>query len=277
MSYLRPSSLHEALDALAVAELVIVAGATDHYPARVGTAPAEDVLDISAISDLGEMEQTERGWTIPALTTWRDVIDAPLPPLFDGLKAAARTIGGVQIQNRATVCGNVCNASPAADGVPNLIALGASVELASAAGTRRLPMTAFVTGNRMTERKADELLTAIYIPAHSAAARSTFLKLGARSSLVISVAMVAGVIDLDREGRITSAAIVVGACSAVAQHLPGLEARLLGRTLGPELVSEVTRDDLAPLSPISDIRGTAAYRQDAALVLVRRLLQTLTA
>ncbi|MFV2062897.1 MAG: xanthine dehydrogenase family protein subunit M [Chloroflexota bacterium] len=276
-SYLRPSTLDEALGALAASERVIVAGATDYYPARVGMVPSEDVLDISGIEDLSAISKTDRSWRIPALATWSDVIGAPLPPLFDGLKAAGRTIGGMQIQNRGTVCGNLCNASPAADGIPNLIALDAEVELVSATGSRRLPVQAFVTGNRQTQRRADELVTAIHVPARGARASSAFLKHGARSSLVISIVMVAAVIDLDADGSIEKTAIAVGACSPVARRLPSLEERMRDRRLGPDLAHEVTEADLEPLSPIDDIRGSAAYRRTAALVLVRRVIESLTA
>ena len=129
------------------------------------------------------------------------MIRADLPPLFDALKAAAREVGGVQIQNAGTVAGNVCNASPAADGMPALLALGAEVELQSAAGSRRLPLDDFVLGSRRTARRADELVSALHIPARAAGARSVFLKLGGRRYLVISITMVAVLIELDAGRR----------------------------------------------------------------------------
>ncbi|MBF8290950.1 MAG: xanthine dehydrogenase family protein subunit, partial [Chloroflexi bacterium] len=127
-SYLRPTAEAEALGALAAGlregrPRVIVAGATDHYPARVGRVSDEDVLDISALAEDRAIRQVDGGWWIPALSTWTEVVEAALPPLFDGLRGAAKAVGGLQIQNRATVVGNLCNASPAADGVPNLLAL----------------------------------------------------------------------------------------------------------------------------------------------------------
>src|SRR5687767_4920448 len=144
-AYLRPADLDAALGALAAAAAtgapwVVVAGATDYYPARVGRLPREDVLDVTAIAGLRGIEPVDGGWRIGALTTWTDLAEAELPPLFGGLRAAALAIGGLQIQARATLAGNVCNASPAADGVPNLLALDAAVELSSAAGPRRVPI-----------------------------------------------------------------------------------------------------------------------------------------
>lgn len=283
-SYLRPASLPEALAALAagVAEgrpKIVVAGATDHYPARVGRVADEEVLDISGLAGSREPEETDDGWWIPAGVTWTDLVELPLPPAFDGLKRAARTVGGLQVQNRGTVVGNLCNASPAADGLPNLLALDAVVELATARGTRQVPVSSFVTGNRRTVRQPDELVTGLLVPdperGGGAAASSTFLKLGARAYLVISIAMVAAVLVRDARSRITSARIAVGACSPVARRLPELEAALAGRRLEPGIGRAVEAAHLAGLAPIDDVRASAAYRREAAEVLVRRALEDL--
>jgi CO/xanthine dehydrogenase FAD-binding subunit len=274
-SYLRPTELDEALAALAARPRVIVAGGTDYFPARVGRPLDDDIVDITALSSLRRIAEDRRYWRIPALATWTDVIDAKLPPLLDGLKLAAREVGGVQIQNAGTVCGNLCNASPAADGIPNLLALDAQVELASTRGRRVLPVAAFVTGNRRTVRRDDELVTAVLIPKPEGEARSTFLKLGARKYLVISIVMIGAVIELRPDRTIAAARIAVGSCSAVARRLPALERRLAGKTLSGAIAEIPTSDDLQPLSPIDDVRGTAAYRRDATLTLLRRALREL--
>jgi CO/xanthine dehydrogenase FAD-binding subunit len=270
--YLRPESLAEALVALASAPFVPLAGGTDHYPCRVGRLPDEDLLDLTAIPALRGIAAEEAGWRFGAATTWSDVIEADLPPLFAGLKAAAREVGGAQIQNAGTLGGNLCNASPAADGTPNWLALDAEVELASAAGTRTLPVGGFVLGNRRTARRPDEILTAIRVKRPAGPARGTFLKLGARRYLVISIVMVAAVAAFDPAGRIAAARVAVGACSAVPVRLATLETRLVGAWADPGLVEPA---DLAPLAPIDDVRGTAAYRRDAALTLVRRAVAAL--
>ena len=272
-SYLRPAELDEALAALAARPRVILAGGTDYYPARVGRPVDDDVLDITGLSALRRIAETDGGWRIPALVTWSDLIAAKLPGLFDGLKLAAREVGGVQIQNAGTVCGNLCNASPAADGTPNLLALDARVELASAAGQRVVPVAEFVTGNRRTMRRPDELVTGLIIPKPARDARSTFLKLGARKYLVISIVMVGAVVEMDGDA-VAGARVAVGSCSAVAKRLPALEQRLAGRKLSA-LADQVAASDLSPLTPIDDVRGTASYRGDAALTLVRRALAEL--
>ena len=273
--YLQPSVLDDALAALATRPWAVLAGGTDYYAARVGRPIREAILDISRLTPLRGIAQETSGWRIGALTTWSDVLRQPLPPLFDGLKQAAREVGGVQTQNAGTVAGNLCNASPAADGVPALMTLSAEIELASTRGVRRLPLTEFITGNRATQRRPDELLTAILVPARSARARSRFLKLGARRYLVISIAMAAVALDAGEDGRVGFAGVAVGACSPVARRIAALEARLIGRALNAELADLVHPADLGELSPISDVRGTAEYRREAALTLIRRALREL--
>jgi CO/xanthine dehydrogenase FAD-binding subunit len=268
--YLRPTRLDEALQAL-IRSPTVLAGGTDFYPARVGRAIDEDVLDITAIAALRGISANADGWRLGATTTWSELVDTTLPPLFDGLKQAARDVGGRQIQNTATLAGNLCNASPAADGVPPLLALDAEVELAGPAGSRRLPLAAFITGNRRTVLRPGELMIAIHVrkPAHDA--RSGFYKLGARRYLVISIVMAAATLEIDA-GRITAARIAVGACSAVAQRLPLLEAALAGAALDQRLGNRVEAAHLEPLKPIDDVRGSAAYRRDAVITVLRRLL-----
>lgn len=274
-SYLRPADLTEALAALAAGPRVILAGGTDYYPARVGHPLDDDVLDITVLPELRRITDEGAHWRIPALCTWTDLLETPLPPLFDGLKLAAREVGGVQIQNAGTICGNLCNASPAADGTPNLLALDAGVELASLRETRRLPVAAFVTGSRAIARRADEMVTALLVPTPTHEARSTFLKLGARKYLVISIAMVAAVLEIAGHGTIASVRLAVGSCSAVAQRLSLLESALVGHRLDADLAALAKPEHLAPLSPIDDVRGTADYRREAALTLVRRALREL--
>ncbi len=268
LQYLRPTRLDEALAALAAQPWAVLAGGTDFYPARVGKPVDADILDITRVANLRGIRDEGNFFRMGAAVTWSELLAASLPPQFDGLKAAAREVGGVQIQNAGTVVGNLCNASPAADGVPPLLALGAQVELASAKAKRRLPLADFVFGNRKTARRPQELVTAVLVPKWRANAQGVFLKLGHRRYLVISIAMVSAVVALDDAARVAMCGIAVGACSAVAQRLPGLEAKLTGRP-AREAAGLVTAEDLRNLTPIDDVRGSAAYRLDAALTLVR--------
>src|SRR5438445_641259 len=144
--YERPATLDEATRLLAAGSWQVLAGGTDLYPAHVGRPLERPLLDIGAIEALRGIGRRPSGWTIGAATTWTEVLRADLPPLFDALKQAAREVGGVQIQNTGTVAGNLCNASPAADGTPVLMALDAQVVLRGAGGERRVPAVDFVLG-----------------------------------------------------------------------------------------------------------------------------------
>ena len=266
MTYFAPETLDDALAHLDTTATSIVAGGTDFFPA-LGTAP-QAILDVRRIKGLRGIAPDHAGWRIGAATTWSDVINADLPAAFDGLKQAAREVGSQQIQNTGTLAGNLVNASPAADGVPPLLALGAQVELASVRGVRVLPLSEFITGVRQTALQAGEMVTAILIPPQPDHARAAFSKLGSRKYLVISTAMVAAVIARDAQGRIDHARVAVGACSPVAQRLPVLETDLIGTTTDVQ----ITAAHLSPLAPISDLRGSGEYRLDAATELIRRTI-----
>jgi CO/xanthine dehydrogenase FAD-binding subunit len=273
-AYTRPTRIEDALAMLARGGRTLLAGGTDFYPSRVGLTPREDVIDVTALRELHGIQARAADWRIGATTSWTEVIEAKLPPLFDCLKLAAREVGGMQIQNSGTVAGNLCNASPAADGVPALLALDASIEIASAAGKRALPLAEFVLGPRKTALRAGELVTAIIVPKPKHAARSDFLKLGARKYLVISIAMVSTVLE-HADGVVRAARVAIGSCSPVAVRIPLLENALLGQRLGRALSAIPTAEHLAVLSPIDDVRASAAYRKDAALTLIRRSLERL--
>lgn len=278
MRYFRPTSLDEALAIRASQDVTVLAGGTDVYPVRTarrawGDPAHRDVLDLTAVPGLKGI-RTEQGHVrFGALTTWSDLATASLPPLFDGYRRAAREVGGVQVQNLGTLAGNIVTASPAGDGIPNLLALDAQVELASRTGMRTLPFAAFATGYRQTALRPDEIVTALIVPKLDRA-RSTFLKLGARKYLVISIAMVSAVMATDAEGRITTARIAVGACSAVAKRLTSLEAALAGCPLAAA-ASRVEAGHFADLAPIDDVRASGAYRLNAAQALVRDALAEL--
>lgn len=272
MRYARPQTLPDALALLAGGKARVLAGGTDLYPATQAQDLAGPVLDLTAIPQLSGITRSDDGLRIGAATTWTDIAETALPPALLALQQAARQVGGRQIQNAGTIGGNLCNASPAADGIPPLLTLDAQVDLVSASATRHLPLSTFLLGPRRTAIGPDELLTAIHIPAHALTGTSRFLKLGARAHLVISIVMVAARLMLNGN-RIATAQLAVGVCGPVATRLPTLEARLAGLTL-PEAAATITPDSLTPaLSPIDDIRATAAYRREAAAELLRRAVQ----
>jgi len=127
--YLRPSALDEVLELLGRPGAVVLSGGTDFFPERLYLPRTETVVDISDVAALRGITRNDATWRFGATTTWREVRDADLPPAFDGLRRAASQVGGVQMQNAGTVGGNLCTASPAGDGIPPLLTLGALVEL----------------------------------------------------------------------------------------------------------------------------------------------------
>ena len=273
--YAKPTTVDEALALLGEGAWRILAGGTDFYPAQ-GSKPFRDnVLDINGLAALRGIAETGSHWVIGARTTWTDIIRHPLPPAFDALKQAAREVGSAQIQNVASVAGNLCNASPAADGVPGLLALDAEVELRSAAATRHLPLQDFILGNRRTALQASEMVTAIRVAKPGATGTSAFVKLGARRYLVISIAMVAARLVVEN-GAVRDAAVAAGSCSVVARRLAGVEAALRGLAVGPSLADAVLSAPMAELSPIADVRGSAEYRLDAVREIVARAVLAAT-
>ncbi|MHC0053781.1 FAD binding domain-containing protein [Actibacterium sp. D379-3] len=275
-AYLRPRTLSAAVAAAASGRATIAAGCTDLFPATQGQCLPGDVLDLTGIAALRGVSEAAGQIRIGALTTWAELQRTDLPPAFDGLKAAAREVGSVQIQRAGTLGGNLCNASPAADGVPCLLTLDARVELTSQAGVRVLPVSEFLTGVRRTALAPGEILTAVLIPQDAARGHSAFLKLGARRYLVISIAMVTARLVVE-DGLVASAALSVGACSAQAVRLPGQEAALLGRPVAG-LAGRISAGLVAPaLDPIADIRADAAYRRHSATELLRRAVAGLCA
>lgn len=266
--YAKPTTLEEALVLLGERPWRLLAGGTDFYPALGNRPLGEDVLDINGLAELRGISEAEDGWTIGARATWTDIAYHALPGAFDALRQAAREVGSPQIQNVATVAGNLCNASPAADGVPPLLVLDAEVDLCSATGARRLPLADFVQGNRRTAIRSGEMVTAIRVPKGAAAGNSAFVKLGARRYLVISIAMAAARLVVE-EGVVREAAVALGACSAVAQRLAGVEAALRGVPV-QSLRDAVMAAPMGELSPIDDVRGSASYRIDAAREIAAR-------
>lgn len=269
MDYARPQTLTDALRLVAGDGVRLLAGGTDIYPGAE-TRLHGPVVDLAAVSELAGL-RLGPGLRIGAATSWTAIADANLPAACRALQQAARQIGGRQVQNAGTIGGNLCNASPAADGVPPLLVLGAEVEIASSGGTRVLPLNEFLLGPRRTALAAGEMLAAILIPDAALQGRSAFVKLGARSHLVISIAMVA-VRVVTQGTRVTEASVAVGACSPVGQRLPAVESALRGAATA-EAVSRVLDSDVAAaLTPIDDVRATADYRRKAAGELVRRAL-----
>lgn len=273
-AYERPGGLASALALLALRPWRLLAGGTDLYPATAERGLSGGVLDLTGLAELRCITLSRDGLRVGACVRWAEIAGASLPPALAALQEAAREVGGRQIQNAGTIGGNLCNASPAADGVPPLLALDAEVELASATGVRRMALADFVTGPRQTALQPGEMLAAVVVPRTGLMGRSRFVKLGARKYLVISIASVA-VRLVEREGRVADLAVAVGACSAVARRITAVEAALRDAPLAEAAARVRDQDVAAALAPLDDIRATAGYRAGAAAELIRRAVAEL--
>jgi CO/xanthine dehydrogenase FAD-binding subunit len=269
MVYYAPRHLEDAVDFLSNEPAIVLAGGTDVFPSLGERSLAGHVLDLSRLLELRAIDRADGMVRIGAAAPWSDIVATPLPAAFDALKCAARQIGGIQIQNAGTIGGNICNASPAADGVPPLLVLDARVELVSARGVRRVALSDFILGVRKTDRASDEIVSAIVIPEPPEDAKSAFLKLGSRSHLVISIVMVAAFLRRDSAGRIAEGRVAVGACAPTARRMRELERDLPGKDA---TCVEVTAAHLGALAPIDDVRASAEYRMKSAATLCQRAI-----
>jgi xanthine dehydrogenase small subunit len=262
-SLLQPRSLNDALKMLRdEGPLVPMAGCTDLYVSlNFGTLKDTRFLNVWGLGGLRAIEVRGEVLTIGALATHTDLVRSPLVrKRIPMLAAAAREVGGVQIQNRGTLGGNVANASPAGDTLPVLAAADARVVLRSAAATRRVPFNAFYTGYRQSVRRPDELIVGFEIPA----IRGTqwFRKVGTRSAQAISKIVIAGV-GPHPNGTVR---IALGSVAPTVIRASRTEAALGGGTP----VEEAQRILLEEIAPIDDIRSTAEYRRRVAANLLAR-------
>ena len=273
---LRPKTLPEALSMLAGADVIPIAGGTNVVvDLRAGKHHPAGLVDVTRLAGLRGIRRDDGHLVIGGGTTISDLLHDPLIAQHaPALAEAAAVFANPLIRNRATVAGNLADASPAADTAPPLLALDAEVELSSQAGTRRVPLADFLVGVRKTVRRPDELLTAVRIPLPEGVHRAGhFHKLGLRRADAISVLSAAAVVTWDTAGRCTAARIALGALAPHPLRATAAEETLLGQVLTPALISEAARLAGEATRPIDDIRGTAAYRREVAEVIVRRLLE----
>ena len=255
---LEPRSLTDALKMLSSeGPLVPMAGCTDLYVAlNFGTLRPTRFLNLWRLDALRGIETHGTTLRIGALTTFTEIIKSGmirrrLPMLI----AAAREVGGVQIQNRGTLGGNVANASPAGDTLPVLLAVDAIVVLRSVSGTRRVPMTSFYTGYRQTVARPDELIVAFEVPA--VRGRQWFRKVGTRAAQAIAKIVVAGVWD-------TKPRLAIGSVAPTPLRLSQTE-EALGTGASLADAQDLLQREIAP---IDDLRSTAEYRRQVAANLL---------
>ncbi len=261
-SYLlhRARSLTDALRVMRDAPgTVPLAGCTDVYVAlEFGRPPGTHYLDLSTLAPLRRIALSGDTLSIGAMATYTSIIRSRLVRArLPMLVAAAREVGGAQIQNRGTIGGNIANASPAGDTLPVLCVAGATIVLRSAGGERRVPFTDFYTGYRTSRRESGELIVAIEVPRVDG--QQWFRKVGTRAAQAISKVVMAGV-------RSGAPRLALGSVAATVVRLPATEVALAeGATL-----DEAARVLAGEIAPIDDVRSTADYRRAVAVNLLRQ-------
>jgi CO/xanthine dehydrogenase FAD-binding subunit len=277
LDVVRPRTLEEALGhaAAAPARMIPLAGGTDLFVyLNAGTQEPASYLDLNELDELRGIEVGRKGVTIRALTTFHDLRrHTAIRRRFPSLAQAASEIGAIQIQNRATIAGNIANASPAGDSLPVLLAHDAEVTVQSIRAERTIPFTDLYTAYRKLAIDPDELITAIHIPFPPANATPFFRKVGTRLAQSISKVVFAGVIAKDSRRRITHVRLAYGSVAATTIRARAAEQTLQGERPSSNLV-EAAQDALAAdVRPIDDIRSDAEYRTHVARALLAQFLR----
>jgi CO/xanthine dehydrogenase FAD-binding subunit len=260
LQLLEPRTVKEALIMLRdEGPLTPLAGCTDIYVnLNFGTLSSQRFLDLSSLQSLRRITLRGKTLSIGALTTYTDLIRSPLiRRRLPILAAAAREVGGVQIQNRGTIGGNIVNASPAGDTLPVLAVAEARLVLQSAASTRRVPFLSFYTGYRASVLKPDELLVSVEIPPVSG--RQWFRKVGTRAAQAISKVVMAAV-------RADTPRIALGSVAPTVVRLPDTEKHLASGGSISEAKTILARE----IAPIDDLRSSAEYRRRVCTNLLDR-------
>lgn len=240
---------------------------------EAGRLEQRKFFSIAHLEELRGVEESGEFVTLGALTTYtdvrrREIIAREFPMLVD----AARETGGVAIQNRGTVGGNIANASPAADTPPALLAYGAQVELVSADGTRSVDYAEFHTGYRQTVMRADELIARVRLRRPRAGARHFYRKVGTRRAQAISKVCFAALAEVGEGGALEEVRIALGSVAPTVVRCRETEALLRGRVPDAELTKELPNALARDVAPIDDVRSTARYRLRVAQNLLAEFL-----
>ena len=280
--YIIPSTIDEALHALAehnaLGDARIIAGGTDvMVEIEHGLAAVSTLIDLSRLPGLDQITQSDGRIHIGPLVTHNQAVANPLIlqhawPLL----RACWEVGAPQIRNRGTIAGNLATSSPANDTIPALWVLDASLTLASVRGRRTLSFPEFFLGVRKTAREPDEIIVGINFPVPSDTARSTFIKAGLRRTQAISLINIAVLLDFE-DDVVSDARIAFGSVAPTIVRAPTAEAALVGKALSPDQIDLAVELIQEAISPIDDVRASAAYRRHLAGVITRRSLEQLAA
>ena len=273
MKYAAPTTIDEARALLAGnADAIVFAGATDVVPQIRGGRPEPSmVIDLKKIDRLMSVSLEGDTWHVGAAVPSSALTgDAAFTADFPGLSEAAGLIGSDQIQNRSSLGGNLCNASPAADSVPPLVVNDAVAVVAGAQGERRVPVADVVTGPGQTSLAHDEIVVCFELARPAVRTSDAYLRLIPRTEMDIAVVGAGVRLTLDDGGTVSAATVALGAVAPTVVRVPAAEAALVGSSLGVEALAAAAGAASDACNPIDDKRGTITYRRQVAGVLTRR-------
>jgi CO/xanthine dehydrogenase FAD-binding subunit len=278
LEVVRPRDLAHALrllhSSLPDDRLVPLAGGTDLYVyLHAGTQSGTRFLDLAPLAALQAIRASRGSVRIGALATFDAIARHPACAAWPMLTLASRVIGAAQIQNRATIGGNIANASPAGDSLPVLLAYDASVHVASVRGERTLPFAELYTGYRTLALAPDELIVAVTLPGRPAGARELFRKVGTRAAQSISKVVFAGSVSV-AGGRVEHVRLAWGSVAPTTVRARGAEAALLAAKPSAAAASAALAALARDIAPIDDIRSEGEYRAAVARALLAQLLRT---
>lgn len=275
MQYVRIESEAALLEAIAPPGASLLSGGTDLLvKLRAGVAPPDRLLDISGVPSLREIVWSNAELQIGAAASMTDILGLHgLAERLPLLSTVLQSLGSVQIRNRATLGGNLVNASPAADSAIPLLLYDAVVELAGSNGERFLPVSEFLIGPGKTALQGCEYVRSIRVPLPTQSSTCFFHKVGKRRALTIAIASVGARLVVDGN-RIAEARFAAGSVAPTALRLHEVERRVTGHAVDSDLIAEASEVAQATVSPIDDIRATAEYRRLVVGALVARALRT---
>ncbi len=271
--YYAPTELADAVQQLSQAGARALAGGTDLLlQIRSGMSHPETIVDLKKITSLGEVEIGTEFIRIGSAATGAELTaNAALVACYPGVVEGAGLIGSTQVQGRATIGGNLCNGSPAADSVPALIAADGACEISGVDGNRRVAVADLLVGPGKLDLQPGDIVTAIVLPRPAAGQADAYLRFIPRTEMDIAVAGVAVNLTLDEQGVCQQARVVIGGVAPTALLVPDAAAALVGSQLDEAALVAAGVAATAAARPISDKRGTAEFRRKIVAVLTRRV------
>ncbi len=273
MRYVVAKDSREAVALLSSGEDArLLAGGTDVLVGMKLSGETPDLLiDIKRISGFSDISAEDGGFRIGATVSGAEMgAHAALKAMWPGVVEAVELIGSTQVQGRATMVGNLCNGSPAADAVPAMLAAGALARVEGSQGARDIPVADVLKGPGATKLGKAELVSSVFLPARPARAGDAYLRFIPRTEMDIAVASAGVSLVLDENGTVTEAAVALGAVAPTAVLVPDAAAALVGSKLGADALAAAATACAAACTPIDDKRGTVEFRTRVAGVMASR-------